>query len=206
MQKILEEIKTSPGVLGACLYSAPKGIIASSLPAIFKKETQELVGHTLNRIFRLNDTIKLDVNGLEIQYDEALIMVKRICKSSSLVLICEPDANIHLVNMTISILAEDLQNQITDCEKMPLHKEVPQENPQEVMKGEFSGELSTIKRALAQQIGPVAGKVMEKHLKTWLQDGQAEQQRLKELVKLLSGEIDGEQNKHNFYSQLSGCL
>jgi len=206
MQNILEEIKTAPGVLGACIFAGQKGILASSLPGIFKKETQDRIGHTLNRIFKLNETIKLDVNGLEIQYDEGLIMVKRICKASSLIVICEPDANIHLINMTISVLAEDLQNQITDCEKMPLQNEVRQETPQEVMNGSLAKELTVIKRALAQHIGPVAGKVLEKHMKGWLLQGQAEQRRLKELVQLLSSEIEKENDKNDFFAQLSELI
>ena len=72
MKNLLEEIKTSPGVLGACVYSTKKGIVGSNLPATFNSEQQQRITSILHRVFRLNDAAKLDVNAYEIQYDEAL--------------------------------------------------------------------------------------------------------------------------------------
>ncbi|MCW8860360.1 MAG: hypothetical protein OQK97_11755 [Deltaproteobacteria bacterium] len=206
MQKLLEEIKTSPGIIGSCVYANQKGVIASNLPAIFKNETQERVGNILHRIFKLNETIKLDVNALEIQYDEALILVKKLCKSSSLVIICEPDASTHLINMAVSVLAEDLQNLITDCEKTPLPSKTYPQSPQEVMNGTLSEELKTVKRCLAQHIGPVAGKILEKHLRVWLQNGAAVQSRLRELAQLLVTEIDDEPGQNEFLTNIKKVI
>ncbi len=202
MHDILEEIKTSPGVLGACIFTASKGILASNLPPLFKNRTQERIGHTLNRIFKLNETIQLDINGLEVQYDEALIIIKRLCNTSSLVIICEPDANIHLINMAASVLLEDLQELITDCEKVPLHSEAREETPQDVVNGELAAELSQMKRALAMHIGPVAGKILEKHLATWLQQGAPGKERLADLARLLAREIDDETKRQVFFETL----
>lgn len=206
MQNLLEEIKSSPGVLGSCVYTNHKGILASNLPAIFKSDTQKHIGQILNRVFKLNDSVKLDVHSLEIQYDEALLLVKRLCQSSSLVIICEPDANIHLINMSTSVLAEDLQNLITDCEKTPFKKESPRQSPQDVIDGALAGELVIMKRALAKIIGPVAGKMLEKHLGTWLQQGPADCNRLKDLAQLLATEIDNETDRKEFMVELANII
>ena len=100
MQTFLDEIKATPGVLGSSIYTTKKGIIATNLPEIFKADAQKRIGSILQRIFKLNETVKLDVNSFEIQYDEALMLVKRLCTDSALIIICEPDAKVHLINMT----------------------------------------------------------------------------------------------------------
>ena len=206
MQNLLEEIKSSPGVLGSCVYTNHKGVLASNLPAVFKSATQNRIGQILNRVFKLNESVKLDVNSLEIQYDEALILVKRLCQSSSLVVFCEPDANIHLINMSTSVLAEDLQNLITDCEKTPLQEQPRPQSPQDVLNGSLAGELTDMKHALAKSIGPVAGKMLEKHLPTWLQHGPAERDRLKDLAHLLVTEIDDETDRKAFVAEMANII
>src|SRR6056297_2482867 len=185
MQQILDQISTTPGVLGACVCNSKQGILASNLPDSFKMQSQQKISGILQRIFKLNEVIKLDVNALEIQYDEAMLVVKRICSNAALMIFCEPDANVHMLNMTTGVLADDLQEMISDCES-PVKAEVAApETPQtaaEVLQGPLAAEMTAIKRALAQQIGPVAGKTLDKHLTDWLEQGAPERERLTELT------------------------
>ncbi|PLY02831.1 MAG: hypothetical protein C0622_05100 [Desulfuromonas sp.] len=216
MQNLMEEIKMSPGVMGACVYTNDNGIIASNLPGIFKPETQEKIGSTLQRIFKLNETVKLDVNSLEIQYDEALILVKQLCAKAALILICEPEANLHLINMSTSVMAEDLKQQVAACAGTAQQAAAPTaapatapaepEDPKEVLNGPLAQEFATIKNALAMHIGPVAGKMLEKHLKTWLQQGASGKARLKDLLVLLAAEIDSAEEKQQFLSEAEKAL
>lgn len=207
MQKILEEIKVTPGVLGASVYTSQRGIVASNMPEIFKADTQKRIGNILHRIFKLNKTVKLDVHSFEIQYDEALLLVKQLCNTSSLIIICEPDIKVHLINMSVSMLTTDLLSAIDDCEQSL----VPQENavvpsqptdPKTVINGALSNELALMKRALAKNIGPVAGKILEKSVKSWLEGGEASHVRLKELAEIMRLEIDNDASQKEFLDNL----
>lgn len=211
MQKLLEEIKTSPGVMGSCVYSAERGILASNLPAVFDSATQKRISNILHRIFRLNETVKLDVNSFEIQYDEALILVKELCNAASLVVICEPDVNVHLVNMSISMLTSDLLNLLDECANAPLEQApispaaAPPAQPADVnsvLSGELATEMSVIKKALAKCIGPVAGMALESSLKKWLQQGAPSRARLQELTQMLLPEIDDKESQKEFIADL----
>lgn len=205
MQQILDQISSTPGVLGACVCSSKQGILASNLPDSFKMQAQQKISSILQRIFKLNEVIKLDVNALEIQYDEALLVVKKICSNAALMIFCEPDANVHMLNMTTGVLADDLQEIISDCESPvkaePAAPEAPR-TPAEVLQGPLAAEMTAIKRALAQQIGPVAGKTLEKHLTDWLEQGAPERERLTELTQALAGEIDSTAGRKDFLSQV----
>lgn len=206
MQEYLEEIQASPGVMGSCVYSTEQGIIASNLPAAFKSDIQQRIAGVLHRIFRLNDQVKLDVSTFEIQYEEALILVKKLCNNASLLVICEPAANSHLVTMTISMLSNDLQAAISDCERPPEPEPEPQPtqetDPETVLQGELSGELTRIRKALAESIGPVAGMTLKKYLASWLEQGPAEKQRLAELTEALLTEIDDKASRKEFSKRL----
>ena len=207
MQKILEEIKITPGVLGAAVYTSKHGIIASNLPEIFKADTQKRIGNILHRIFKLNETVKLNVHSFEIQYEEALLLVKQLCNTSSLILICEPDAKVHLINMSISMLTADLLNAIDDCEQAPVPPDNAAAHPQStdpkaVINGALSSELALMKRALAKNIGPIAGKILEKSVKSWIEGGEASHARLKDLAEIMRLEIDNGASQKEFLDNL----
>jgi len=211
MQKILEEIKATPGVLGSSIYTSKHGILATNLPEIFKADTQKRIGNILHRIFKLNETVKLDVNSFEIQYDEALLLVKRLCNTSSLIIICEPDAKVHLINMSVSMLAADLLDLIDDCEQSqtpPEKAPVPHQpaDLESVLNGPLSEKLALMKRALAKCIGPVAGKALKSAVQQWLEQGEPSKTRLSQLAEIMQLEIDDTSSRITFLDDVKNII
>ena len=213
MQKILDELKATPGVLGSSVYTSKRGILATNLPEIFKADTQKRIGNILHRVFKLNETVKLDVNSFEIQYEEALILVKKLCNTSSLILICEPEAKVHLINMSVSMLAADLLELISDCEQAPAPAPTekapppqPPADPETIINGSLSGEFALMKRALAKRIGPVAGKALKSAVEKWLKQGEPSQTRLSELAEMMSLEIDNKGAQKEFIDELKEII
>ncbi|RLB72363.1 MAG: hypothetical protein DRH06_04380 [Deltaproteobacteria bacterium] len=204
MQTFLKEIKATPGVLGSSIYTTKKGIIATNLPEVFKDDAQKRIGSILQRIFKLNETVKLDVNSFEIQYDEALLLVKRLCSDSALIIICEPDAKVHLINMTVSMLTTEMLNSMENCEKIPPVQQ-PQD-PEEVLTGPLAQDLALVKRALAKRIGPVAGITLKKAIKEWLKTERPEKSNLKNLIEILLLEIDGNESKRGFVEETNKLI
>ena len=208
MQALLEEIKASPGVMGSCVYTSRQGILASNLPSIFKAETQKRIVSVLHRIFKLNETASLDVNSFEVQYDEALVLVKKLGDSSSLVVLCEPDANIHLINMTTSMLSSDLVDSIesgavqTDEAAEPAKAVSSTQNPQDVINGPLAPQLDMMKKALARCIGPVANLALESSVRQWLQQGEPNRAGLEDLARIMLEEIDDEKAQDGFLNEV----
>ncbi|MCK5825997.1 MAG: hypothetical protein KAG93_03100 [Desulfuromusa sp.] len=204
MQTFLDEIKATPGVLGSSIYTTEKGVIATNLPEIFKANAQARIGSILQRIFKLNETVMLDVNSFEIQYDEALMLVKRLCNDSALIIICEPDAKVHLINMTVSMLTTEMLNSMENCEKIPTVQ--PPKDPEEVLTGPLAADLAQIKRALAKGIGPVAGITLKKAIKEWLKTEEPSKASLKSLTGILLQEIDDEKSKQGFLHDINKLI
>ena len=211
MQKILDEIKTTPGVLGSAVFTSKSGILATNFPEIFKTDIQKRVGSILHRIFKLNETVKLDVNSYEIQYDEALLLIRKLCDTSSLIILCEPDAKVHLVNMSISMLATDLLVLIKDCEQAPaLSEQAPAKQPtadlEIVLSGPFAEKFALMKRALAKHIGPVANKALKTSVQQWLEQGEPSEARLVQLAEIMQSEIDNPASRPEFLADLKGVI
>ncbi|WP_321366195.1 hypothetical protein [uncultured Desulfuromusa sp.] len=216
MQKILDEIKIIPGVLGSAVYTSKRGILASNLPEVFKSDTQERIGNILHRVFKLNETVKLDVNSFEIQYDEALLLIRKLCDSSSLIFICEPDAKVHLINMSASMVTTDLLALISDCEEAPVATKAapaPQEKTpapapappadlESVLNGALAEKFTQMKKLLAKHIGPVANKALKTSVKQWLEQGEASTQRLGELARIMQLEIDDQASRDEFLTDV----
>lgn len=208
MKNLLEEIKTSPGVLGACVFSAKHGIVGSNLPANFNSEQQQRITSILHRVFRLNDAARLDVNAYEIQYDEALLMARRLDKEATLVIVCTPDVNVPLVSMACGMQTAELLEAIEshqggDSQQTP-QKSKP--TPAEVLNGPLGEKLTMIKKSLAKSIGPVAGMALENALVNWLEKGEPEAGRLVDLAELLLPEIDDDGEKATFVREVKELL
>ena len=211
MQKILDEIKITPGVLGAAVYTSKHGILATNLPEMFKADTQKRIGNILHRIFKLNKTVNLDVNSFEIQYDEALLLIRKLCDTSSLIIICEPDAKVHLINMSVSMVSADLLNFIDNCEQTPAVAEkvsTPQQpaDLESVLNGPLAEKFTLMKRALAKHIGPVANKALKTSLEQWLEKGGPSATRLGELAEIMQLEIDNDAAQHAFINELKEVI
>ena len=210
MKNLLEEIKTSPGVLGACVFSTKKGIVGSNLPATFNAEQQQRITSILHRVFRLNDAAKLDVNAYEIQYDEALLMARRLDKEATLVVVCTPDVNVPLISMACGMQTAELLEAIEahqageNDQKAAPKKEKP--TPVEVLNGPLGEKLTMIKKSLAKSIGPIAGMALENALATWLEKGEPEAGRLVDLAELLLPEIDDDAEKATFVRDVKELL
>lgn len=210
MQALLEEIKASPGVMGSCVYTSKQGVLATNLPSVFKADTQKRIGSVLHRIFKLNETASLDISSFEVQYDEALVLVRKLSDTSSLVVLCEPDANLHLINMTTSMLASDLQDSVEASSAHPgagatdstASSPRPQVDPQEVINGPLAAELQIMKKALARCIGPVANLALESSVRKWLEDGEPNREGLDDLAQIMLGEIDNEHAQDEFLAEV----
>ncbi|WP_092344300.1 hypothetical protein [Desulfuromusa kysingii] len=218
MQKILDEIKIIPGVLGSAVYTTKRGILATNLPEVFKTDTQERIGNILHRVFKLNETVKLDVNSFEIQYDEALLLIRKLCDTSSLIFICEPDAKVHLINMSASMVTTDLLGLISDCEEAPIPEKkvvAPQEKVtatappadlESVLNGPLADKFTQMKRLLATHIGPVANKALKTSVQQWLEQGEPSAQRLGQLAEIMQREIDDKASRDEFLVEMKGVI
>ncbi|MFC1523964.1 hypothetical protein ACFL6N_04155 [Thermodesulfobacteriota bacterium] len=112
MEEQLREIKNLPNIIGSFIYVNNLGIACTDLPRIFQSDGLERIGRSLDRIFQLNKIAGIDASSVEINFDESLIFVKQVDEGASLITVCDPNANLALVNMSAKMLTPELKNKI----------------------------------------------------------------------------------------------
>jgi hypothetical protein len=216
MDQLLQEITMLPGVLGCFVFNAKQGVLGSKMPPIFKENNLQTVGSLLTRTVQIGDMAMLVVKEIEMQYNESLLIIKLLPREAMLIIICEPNANKSLINMTIGMLAKDIAevlslSVVSQTVSPEPQQQKPQKSPAQAQatqqqKTETDGELTSIlkqvKDALAMVIGPIAGPVLKDSVKIWAKQTPPTTSSLPDLAKLLCTEINEKGLEERFRKEL----
>ncbi len=219
MDSLLQEINMLPSVLGCFVYNGEQQIAGSKMPPIFKENTIKTIGNLLARITQMGSVAALHFTDIEIKYNESLIVITPLAKGAVLVIICEPNANKSLINMTTGMLSKDIEAAMAQgMSGVPLSTPAPapkaptpvaQPDPPKapaVQEAEIDAELAPVleqvKDALALAIGPIASPVMRDTIELWAQQEPPSKATLPALAKLLCEEINDEELEAEFMAEL----
>jgi predicted regulator of Ras-like GTPase activity (Roadblock/LC7/MglB family) len=223
MDSLLKEINMLPGVFGCFVYTGNQELVAEKLPPSFKADTIMTMGNLLTRSIKMGTMTNLDLTSIEFKFDESLLIVKPLAEGAVLVMACEPAVNKSLLNMTISMLINDIQNAInkapTAIAQPPTQTETMQtqtisaasaEPVREHREAEIDAALApvlvAIKGALAYAIGPIAGQIMEETIEIWALQGAKSKRQLPALATLLCNEINDKELEAEFMGQIRPLL
>ncbi|MBA3005095.1 MAG: hypothetical protein KKB91_07425 [Proteobacteria bacterium] len=220
MDSLLKEINMLPGVFGCFVYTGNQELAAAKLPPIFKENTIKTMGNLLTRTIKMGTMANLDMASIEFKFDVSLLIIKPLAEGAILVMVCEPAVNKSLINMTLSMLINDIQTAVNKgpaaIAQAPAQPEggmqaqtapalsqaaVPKHQEAEI-DAALAPILEQIKNALAYAIGPIAGQVMKDIIEVWAQQGPTSKQQLPSLATLLCQEINDKELETEFMSQI----
>lgn len=211
MDSLLQEITILPGVLGCFVYSSTQQIAGSKMPPIFRENGLKSIGSLLTRTIQIGSMAHLEFKGIEIKYNESLLIVKPLSNAAQLIIICEPSTNKSLIVMTTGMLANDLVIAMSspgiprDRANLPIRETAFQPPPQ-AKEAEIDAELAPIleqvKDALAMAIGPIAAPVMKDTIEIWAQQEIPSLASLPALTELLCEEINDEDLVKEFLAEI----
>lgn len=212
-----------PGVLGCFVFNGKQRVLlGSKMPPIFKEKNLQTVGSLLARTVQIGSMAMLLLKEIEIRYNESLLIIKPLPKEALLVIICEPNANKSLINMTTGMLAKDITKVITQSvtsatgihqttqrplqqKKQILQKKEPLPKKTTIDKN-LVAILKQIKNSLAMVIGPIAGPVLNDTVKKWARQSPPSTSTLPDLVNLLCTEINATDLEEKFRKELKKIL
>lgn len=214
MDELLQEIKMLPGVNGVFVYMDQPEIIFSDVPAGYEHDTLKQMEVSLERIFKMNAPCNLNVNSVEMLFDDTMVLIKHVIDGCSLVALCEPDANFALINMTSNMLISELSRA---AQKI-------RQNPEEALKAKSSkkagakdydqakGEeplksaIPVFQDSLAKAIGPIASMVVKETIEKWLLSGECSKERFPELADSFCQEIGDAALEKEFRADIAAIL
>lgn len=220
MDSLIKEINMLPGVFGCFVCKGNQELVAAALPPSFKTDTIKTMGSLLTRTIKMGAMTNLDLTNIDFRFEGSLLIVKPLAEGAVLGMVCEPDANKSLINMTISMLINDIQNAVNKApaaiEQPPVQAETiqvqqpipatPAEPVREQKDAALTPILEAIKDALTYAIGPFAGQIMEETIQTWAMQGPKSKQQLPALATLLCQEINDKELEKEFMSQIRPLL
>ena len=218
MDTLLQEITMLPGVLGCFVFNTEQQIVCSKMPPIFRENSMKSIGSLLSRTVQIGSMAMLNLKGIEMKYNESLLIIKALPKEALLILICEPSANKSLISMTIGILAEDIAKALVNSAKVhkvapqkmkgqPTQKKQTQQNQanqkeEAAIDAKLAPILEKIKDSLAMAIGPIAGPVMKDSIEMWAKQKSPSLSNLPALTILLCQEINDEKLEKEFMATI----
>jgi predicted regulator of Ras-like GTPase activity (Roadblock/LC7/MglB family) len=201
MKQMIDELKSIPGVVGACVYSTRAGLKFSNLPGIFKPERLTAVGKHLAKLYSAGRMSFDDLTDVSLYYEESVVVARELQKNLLVFVVCDPSFNHNLLAMSFNLLQEELQDagfEATEAEMPASHQSA---GGRVVSRAEADGQLlglcNELKDLLGKVLGPMAGYIFDETAETWEQKGSVDFDRIEELIEMLNQEIsDPDKIKH----------
>jgi len=204
MNRIFEEIKAVPGVLGVFALHAKKGILQSAVPPLFKAEKLLEVSRQLLKIYTVTRMNLKAMQDISLHFDGSVLVLRQISDLLFLVVIGEPQVNTNMLSMSLSLAAEDLPADLpTAAAPVPPPAANAARSLEEIRNsGTLTAPLRKVEEVLSQVMGPVAGLILEESLEEWLRSGSASFEGLPKLVTILNRELADPEKVREFQDLL----
>ncbi len=216
MDSLLQEITVLPGVLGCFVFNNKQQIAGSKMPPIFRENSIRTIGNLISRTIQIGSMAQLKFKGVEIKYNESLLLINPLAEDALLVIICEPSANKSLINMTTGMLATDISAALANpmasqalshaapASPPPAQTQTTQQaEPKEAeIDADLAPVLEQVKEALAMAIGPIAAPVMKDTIEIWARQGNPSIATLPNLASILCEEINDDDLEEEFMTEI----
>lgn len=194
---LLDDLKTIPRVLGACLYHARKGPVESNFPAPFKADKLADIGRLLMKIRSVGRMNFEDLTDLSLHYDESVLLARELEDNLLVFVLCDPGFNPNLLTMSLNLLQQELKNQQPTWTEPATANGAPSANDG----AEIAEVLAELKAPLNKVLGPMASFIFDEMVETWGRQNTSSVGNLDSLLAMVKREI-GDPDKIGKYEQL----
>lgn len=198
MEQILEELSTVPGVNGAFVFHAMDGIVARSLPAVFKDQNLIQIGKSLAKIHFAGTMSVKALSEVTLFYEESIVIVRQLIENCFLVVLFDPSHSFNLLTMSLNLIQNDLSDTImrqkaaNDAVKNnSAHMPEDSYTVEELLHSSpMAATLQEMRLALARVMGPISKVIFTNALNEWAVNGRPGIASISALVAILEKEID----------------
>ena len=213
MNKVLSEIESIPGIIGGFFFDSIQGIKASNLPPVFKKENLHKIGNVLDKMYMMSNPGLKDVSDLSLYYEESTIILRRIGKTTSFIVLSDPSLNQNLLIMSMNMMADEFKIINANFENANENKEEIVENVSIVMESlseeevinnsPVSVQLQGMQTALLKILGPMATIIFKEAVRDWIQSEEPSGSSIPVLLEILTNEINDPEKEEKYLTLIS---
>jgi predicted regulator of Ras-like GTPase activity (Roadblock/LC7/MglB family) len=222
MQQLIDDLKSTPGVIGAYVFHSKEGVRFSNLPSIFKPDRIAEITKSLIKIHGAGKQNFPDLVEVFINYEESMLFCRQFNASEYLIAVCDPGMNLNVLAMSLNLALEEItgQSDATQSspavtgqepagapaasptqEQTPASSAVSSTSSELYETGPLAKPLQEMSKMLAKILGPMAVIVFEDTVAKWAKGRTPSPSELPALVESLCLEID-DSEKAKRYQEL----
>jgi hypothetical protein len=202
MHSVLNELASIPGLTGAFVYQAKRGISENTLPSSFTPAKIQVIGKALSKIHAAGSMNFPDLSDIVLSSDDSTVFVRDLSEKAWVVLMGEPTLNVNMAAVSLHVILEDLKEALAQGEgestQVPQTLEPapkPTLSTKELMESPILGPiLQGMLVALAKVVGPMAGIIFLECLERWAEEANPQKENLPKLLALLVQETGDSAN------------
>lgn len=216
MNTVLNEIKSIPGIVGGFFFDATQGVQFSNLPPIFKDENLDKIGKVLDKMYGMSQSGLTNISDLFLYYDESTIIIRKIGKTSYLVVISAPQLNQNLLIMNMNMNEDALKamglkfdeanekNIMLSPAVEAVEPPVETVSAEDIINNSFvSDQLQDMETALFKIVGPMAKIIFREAVQEWIQSQNPSESSIPMLLDILSKEINDPEKEQQYADLIS---
>lgn len=203
MDRVIEELKSVPNVMGCYVFNSKAGIVANNLPPVFKTTKLTDMGKMLVSMYNTGRVNFSDISEICLCYQESAIIVRESSGNNFLIAICDSSVNFNLLTMSVNLVMKELSDLDEDDVDFIEAEEIPGTNramtAEELLKsGPMAESLNGMRTSLAKVMGPIARIIFVDALNEWLNSNKPSFSTMSNLIDILCREINNPEKVRYF--------
>ncbi len=208
--KLADIIASLPEVTGGFLYAPDRGIYSNQTGGVVQDESLQQISLKLTKIVSMMSVHFHDTGGIRVCFRDMILFGTMIQDGHWLFLLHQPSLSPGMIKMTVQ-MALNIQTEESPEADFSAEPQEATENPQtndNIMaillseESELRLPLENIHSQLAHYIGPVAELVFNDSVEIWASNNTPSLENLPELISMIQGEIDDEDDRNEFLNSL----
>ncbi|MBA4367372.1 MAG: hypothetical protein C0403_06995 [Desulfobacterium sp.] len=130
MEKLLEKLNQTQGIMGSYALSIKKGVIANQMPPVFTSSKLLTIGKLLIKIYLAGKMSIKKMSEISLFYQESVITIREIADQTYVVVLYDPSMRMNHLSTSLNMIMSDLKQlagQYAPTDLPRIQNNIPQE-------------------------------------------------------------------------------
>ena len=206
LDTVLQELATTPGLLGAFVHHAREGVLASTLPPSFAPARIQAMGKAFSKIQAAGNLNFKGLADITLSVGETTVFLQGLPEKACIALVGGASFNANAASLSLHLVEDELKEALAARQTTGKASPSPSVNPEDLLNAMPLGPtLQGMRTALGKVIGPMAGVIFMECLEQWAGSCEPNRANLSGLLAMIERET-GDPERAATYRKLVSAL
>ena len=131
MERLLEKLNQTQGIMGSYVLNMKKGVIANKMPPVFTSSKLLTIGKLLIKIYLAGKMSIKEISEITLFYQESVITIRETAYQTYVVVLYDPSMRMNHLSTSLNMIMGDLRQlagQYAPAELPRIKKDIPKES------------------------------------------------------------------------------